>query len=57
MSTSKKKALQGICLLKIDVEGFEKNVLAGLRDTLERSRPVAVVEVTYGNSLSFACLE
>ena len=51
------KALQEICLLKIDVEGFEKNVLEGLRDTLEKSRPVAVVEVTYGNSLSFASLD
>ena len=52
-----KNALQNICLLKIDVEGFEKNVLAGLRNTLERSRPIAVVEVTYGNSLSFASLD
>jgi FkbM family methyltransferase len=51
------KALQEICLLKIDVEGFEKNVLEGLRDTLEKSRPVAVAEVTYGNSLSFASLD
>ena len=51
-----KKVLQGICLLKIDVEGFEKNVVEGLRDTLEKSRPVTVVEVTYGNSLSFASL-
>ena len=48
------KALQEICLLKIDVEGFEKNVVEGLRNTLEKSRPVAVIEVTYGNSLSFA---
>jgi FkbM family methyltransferase len=47
-------ALQDIDLLKIDVEGFEKNVVAGLRDTLEKCRPVIVVEVTYGNSLSFA---
>ncbi len=52
-----KNALQNICLLKIDVEGFEKNVLEGLRNTLERSRPIAVVEVTYGNSLSFASLD
>ncbi|PCI78203.1 MAG: hypothetical protein COB20_06900 [SAR86 cluster bacterium] len=50
-------ALQKISLLKIDVEGFEKNVVAGLRDTLEKSRPVTVLEVTYGNSLSFASLD
>lgn len=49
--------LQDIALLKIDVEGFEKNVVAGLRDTLEKSRPVIVIEVTYGNSLSFASLD
>lgn len=50
-------ALQEICLLKIDVEGFEKNVVAGLGGTLEKSRPLIVVEVTYGNSLSFTSLE
>jgi FkbM family methyltransferase len=49
--------LQDIALLKIDVEGFEKNVVAGLRDTLEKSRPIIVLEVTYGNSLSFASLD
>ena len=49
--------LQDIALLKIDVEGFEKNVVEGLTDTLEKSRPVIVVEVTYGNTLSFACLD
>lgn len=48
--------LQDIALLKIDVEGFEKNVLTGLKDTLEKSRPIIVVEVTYGNSLSFDSL-
>lgn len=48
--------LQDIALLKIDVEGFEKNVVEGLRDTLEKSRPLIVLEVTYGNSLSFASL-
>ncbi|MBL4581333.1 MAG: FkbM family methyltransferase [Gammaproteobacteria bacterium] len=49
--------LQDIALLKIDVEGFEKNVVTGLRETLEKSRPVIVVEVTYGNSLSFASFD
>jgi FkbM family methyltransferase len=49
--------LQDIALLKIDVEGFEKNVVVGLGDTLRKSRPVIVVEVTYGNSLSFASLD
>jgi len=49
--------LKDIALLKIDVEGFEKNVVTGLKDTLERSRPVIVVEVTYGNPISFASLD
>lgn len=53
----KEQALNDIDLLKIDVEGFEKNVLQGLGETLQQSRPVVVVEVTYGNALSFASRE
>ena len=49
--------LQDIALLKIDVEGFEKNVVTGLRDSLEKFRPIAVVEVTYGSSMSFTSLD
>lgn len=48
--------LQDVSLLKIDVEGFEKNVVEGLRETLAQARPIMVVEVTYGNALSFASL-
>ncbi len=48
--------LQEIALLKIDVEGFEKNVIEGLQDTLQKSRPIVVVEISYGNTLSFASL-
>ncbi len=40
-------------LMKIDVEGFEKNVLLGLRETLVATRPVLVTEITYGKALSF----
>tara|TARA_B110000858_G_scaffold124146_1_gene141575 strand:- start:2119 stop:3069 length:951 start_codon:yes stop_codon:yes gene_type:complete len=50
-------ALQDIALLKIDVEGFEKNVVAGLKESLDKTRPIIVLEVTYGNSLSFASLD
>jgi len=50
-------ALPDVDLLKIDVEGFEKNVLEGLQATLQTSRPIMVVEVTYGNPLSFASME
>ncbi len=33
-------------LMKIDVEGYEKNVLSGLAKTMERERPIVVLEVT-----------
>jgi FkbM family methyltransferase len=34
-----------INLLKVDVEGFEKNVFAGLKDTLRRDRPIILFEL------------
>ena len=40
-------------LIKIDVEGMEMKVLAGLSETLERSRPVIFVEVDRRNEASF----
>ena len=40
------RGIERVDLMKIDVEGYEKNVLAGLVKTLERSRPVVVLEVT-----------
>jgi FkbM family methyltransferase len=36
--------LKKVDLIKIDVEGFEKYVLLGLRDTLEKYRPSVVME-------------
>jgi len=36
--------LTKIDLIKIDVEGFEKNVLLGLRNTIEKYRPFVVME-------------
>lgn len=44
-------------LIKVDVEGFEKNVLKGLRQTLASARPVLITEITYGKALSFASVE
>ncbi len=39
--------LQNVDFVKIDVEGFELEVLAGLRSALERSRPVVVLEMNH----------
>lgn len=40
-------------LLKIDVEGWERQVLAGLRETLRSDRPLVVTEVSYGGPDAF----
>ena len=39
-----------ICLIKIDVEGMEFDVLSGLEGTIERSRPVIFIEVWPGRA-------
>lgn len=46
-------AVSQLHLIKIDVEGFEKNVLKGLSRTLKKYRPLLVCEMTYGQHLSF----
>lgn len=46
-----------IDLIKIDVEGFEKFALEGLRETLARNRPVVICELTYDTPVSFQSLE
>lgn len=44
-------------LIKIDVEGFERKALLGMRQTLQRSRPVIACEISYGQPLSFTSRE
>lgn len=39
--------LRSIDFIKIDVEGFEKNVLEGARDTISRDLPIVVVELNH----------
>lgn len=41
------RALAQIDFVKIDVEGFEKNVLEGGRTTIDRCRPVVVLELNH----------
>jgi FkbM family methyltransferase len=43
-------------LIKIDVEGFEKDVLLGLRQTLARCRPIIFLEFTHHTRESFGTL-
>lgn len=38
--------LPRIDILKADVEGFEKEVLVGLEQTLERNRPICIIELS-----------
>jgi FkbM family methyltransferase len=44
-------------LMKIDVEGFESKVLAGLEQTLQQYRPIIVCEVSYSGEMSFDSVE
>lgn len=49
--------VEAIALMKIDVEGFEKPALKGLRATLQKDRPILVCEISYGGKLAFASRE
>ena len=49
--------LPRIDLVKIDVEGFEKNVLIGLKETLILHRPVLAIEFSKQTRESFVNLE
>jgi hypothetical protein len=44
-------------MLKIDVEGFERSVVKGLKKTLQTYRPLVICEMTYGNADSFKTSE
>lgn len=52
-----KLGLSKVDLIKIDVEGFEKNVLTGLKQTMQKYRPVIFLEYSEATRKSFSCLE
>lgn len=39
-------SINSVDMIKIDVEGYEKNVLKGLRKTLAKDQPVIILELT-----------
>ena len=39
-------AVERVDLMKIDIEGYEKPALAGLKQTLKKHRPIVVMEIT-----------
>lgn len=39
--------LDNIKFIKIDVEGYEYNVLKGAKKTIEKSRPIIIIEINY----------
>ncbi len=45
--------LKKIDLIKIDVEGFEKNVLIGIKETIEKYKPAIVLEFSEATKNSF----
>lgn len=49
----KQNALPRIDLMKIDVEGFESNVFMGLKETIERDRPVILMELSEADRSGF----
>ncbi len=46
--------LDQIDIVKIDVEGFEKNVLLGLKKTLAKYRPIILLEFSESTKQSFS---
>jgi len=51
-------SLDGIDLVKVDVEGFEQSVLQGARGTIDRFRPIAALELNHWclNALQRICV-
>lgn len=52
-----RKGIKQVDLIKMDVEGFEKPALLGMKQVLEKSRPLVVMEITYRKPFSFTSLD
>lgn len=52
-----KQGLAAASLIKMDVEGFEKLALMGLKKTLHKERPIVVFEITYEGQNAFKSKE
>ncbi|MDG2140894.1 MAG: FkbM family methyltransferase [Gammaproteobacteria bacterium] len=53
----RKRLTTKISVIKIDVEGFERKVISGLKETLQENRPIIVCEISYTDQLSFRSKE
>ena len=52
----KQKHIPAPDLIKCDIEGYEKPALLGLKNTLNKSRPIIVMEITTGTEKAFKSL-
>lgn len=48
-----RKAVDHVDMVKIDIEGYEKGALLGMAKTLERDRPVIIIELNVENQEGF----
>lgn len=48
-----KKSIPRVDIIKMDIEGYEKPALLGLKNTIDKNRPILLVELTFGLETSF----
>jgi FkbM family methyltransferase len=51
------KSIPRVDLIKMDIEGYEKPALMGLKKTIDKNRPILLVELTFGLETSFKTLK